>query len=390
MNNQILHTPEGVRDIYGRELDVKLNVSSKLNDLLRKHGYEDIQTPTFEFFDIFSSNIGTTPSRELYKFFDKEGNTLVLRPDFTPSVVRAFTKYFYEESNPIRLCYLGNAFINNSDLQGRLKEMTQIGAEMFNDDSASADAEMISLMIKCMIEAGFKDFVISIGNVEFFKGLCEQYAIDTDTETLLREMISNKNYFRAKSFLDELKLDESAKEQLLSFSDLLTNINAIKDAVANTTNSRSKNALIRLCEIYDILKEDELADYISFDLGMLSKYHYYTGVIFRAYTFGSGDAVMKGGRYDSLVKEFGKAAPALGFVALIDDIVLALIKQGVITDVCTKGKLLLCNRQNRSKARIMADRFRLSDIPAVILETEDDASKYIEYAKRHNLEIVEV
>ena len=83
---QLLHTPEGVRDLYGKEYAAKLNLQDRLMNTIQLYGYENIQTPTFEFFDVFSEEIGTTSSRELYKFFDKEGNTLVLRPDFTPSM----------------------------------------------------------------------------------------------------------------------------------------------------------------------------------------------------------------------------------------------------------------------------------------------------------------
>ena len=86
MSQKLLHTPEGVRDIYGKEYVCKLHVEDRLMETIHLYGYEDIQTPTFEFFDVFSKEIGTTPSKELYKFFDKEGNTLVLRPDFTPSI----------------------------------------------------------------------------------------------------------------------------------------------------------------------------------------------------------------------------------------------------------------------------------------------------------------
>ena len=92
MSRRLLHTPEGVRDLYGKEYAEKLYVENRLRESIRLYGYEEIQTPTFEFFDIFSREIGTTPSKELYKFFDKEGNTLVLRPDFTPSIARCAAK----------------------------------------------------------------------------------------------------------------------------------------------------------------------------------------------------------------------------------------------------------------------------------------------------------
>ena len=88
-----------------------------------------------------------SPSRELYKFFDREGNTLVLRPDITPSIARAAATLYEQETMPIRLCYMGNTFINHSSYLGRLKENTQMGAELLGVDSVEADVEMIAMMI---------------------------------------------------------------------------------------------------------------------------------------------------------------------------------------------------------------------------------------------------
>ena len=133
MKRQLLHTPEGVRDIYNDECEKKLILQDELLKVQKQYGYHPIQTPTFEFFDTFGREIGTTPSKDLYKFFDREGNTLVLRPDITPSIARCAAMYFGEEKMPIRLCYMGNTFLNNSSYQGRLKESTQLGAELLGD-----------------------------------------------------------------------------------------------------------------------------------------------------------------------------------------------------------------------------------------------------------------
>lgn len=114
---KLLHTPEGVRDIYNVECGKKLALENRLKKTLHLFGYHDIQTPTFEYFDVFRKEIGTIPSKDLYKFFDKEGNTLVLRPDITPSIARVAATLFGEEDLPIRLCYTGNTFINHSNNQ---------------------------------------------------------------------------------------------------------------------------------------------------------------------------------------------------------------------------------------------------------------------------------
>ena len=180
MKKQLLHTPEGVRDIYNEECEKKLLLQSDLLGILKGYGYHPIQTPTFEFFDIFGKEIGTTPSKELYKFFDREGNTLVLRPDMTPSIARAAAKYFMDEDMPIRLCYMGNTFINNSSYQGRLKESTQLGAELIGDSTVDADAEILSMVVECLQKAGLKEFQLSVGHADFFQGLVEAAGISEE------------------------------------------------------------------------------------------------------------------------------------------------------------------------------------------------------------------
>lgn len=329
MSKQLLHTPEGVRDIYGSEYARKLMVEQTLQRKISSYGYESIQTPTFEFFDVFSREIGTTPSRELYKFFDKEGNTLVLRPDFTPSIARCVAKYFMEERFPIRFCYLGNTFTNTSNLQGKLKEVTQMGAELINDDSVEADAEMISLVIESLRSTGLERFQVSIGQVEYFKGLCEEAGLDEETEYDLREFISGKNYFAAQELLLERGVEEPYRGILLKVADMFGNMNSLSEARLLVKNPRSLNAVERLEQIYEVLKLYGVEEYVSFDLGMLSKYNYYSGMIFKAYTYGIGDAVVKGGRYDNLLHQFGKDASAIGFVIVIDDLLEALNRQKV-------------------------------------------------------------
>lgn len=347
MSKKLLHTPEGVRDIYGQEYERKLCVENKLHTAIKSYGYEDIQTPTFEYFDVFSKEIGTTPSKELYKFFDKEGNTLVLRSDFTPSIARCAAKYFMEEQVPIRFSYMGNTFTNTSNLQGKLKEVTQMGAELINDTSVEADAEIISLVIDALKSTGLERFQVSIGEVEYFKGLCGEAGLDEETELDLRACISGKNYFAAQELINERQVAEPYRKILLQAADMFGNMNSLTEAKAMVKNQRSLAAIERLEKLSEVLKLYGVEEYVSFDLGMLSKYNYYTGVIFKAYTYGVGDAVVKGGRYNNLLKQFGKEAPAIGFVIVVDDILEALSRQKVSLEL-PKGKLQVIYDRNDS------------------------------------------
>lgn len=326
---KLVHTPDGVRDIYGDECKRKHYIESVLKDVIKKYGYEDIETPGFEYFDVFSNEIGTTPSKELFKFFDKEGDTLALRPDFTPSIARCVAKYYDEETNPIRLTYSGNTFVNNTSLQGKLKEVTQVGLELMNANNPEDDAETLALMIDALQSSGLKDFQISVGHIEFFKGLCSEAGMSEEEEYSLREYISTKNSFAAEKLIQNLSAKDSVKALLIETLSCIGGIDLIKNLLSKVTNERSKDALNRLIKVYEILKMYQVENYISFDLGMLSKYNYYTGILFKAYTYGIGDALVKGGRYDHLLASFGSSKPAIGFVIVVDDLLNALRRQNI-------------------------------------------------------------
>ena len=107
-------------------------------------------------------------------------------------------------------------------------------------------------------------------------------------------------------------------------TDLFGSLTDISRAGELAHNDRSRMALDRLTQLTGILKVYGVDRYVSFDLGLLSKYHYYTGIIFKAYSYGVGNAIVKGGRYDSLLHYFGKDAPAVGFAVVADDIMEAL------------------------------------------------------------------
>ncbi len=380
---RLVHTPEGVRDIYGKEYANKENIQKLFEEKLHCYGYQNIQTPTFEFFDVFSKEIGTIASKELYKFFDKEGNTLVLRPDFTPSIARCAAKYFMDETIPLRFCYSGNNFINNNNLQGKLKETTQMGAELIGDASAEADAEMIAMLVEALLNVGLQEFQISIGQIDYFKGLCAYAQLDSETELALREFISNRNDFGAHELLTGKNIAEPLIQTLLSVNSLFGGVDILDKALAYANNPRSQKAIERLKQIYELLLIYGVAEYISFDLAMVSKYNYYTGVIFNAYTYQTGSAIAKGGRYDNLLEKFGKPAPATGFVVIIDDLVTALTRQG-LCPVFENKNILLVYSCDIKTAIAKAHKYRTEGYFAVLTKMENVQEAYLRFANENN------
>ena len=371
-SQDLLHTPEGVRDCYGKENTAKQKTIERIAGQIRLYGYEDLQTPSFEYFDVFSNEIGTTSSRELYKFFDKEGDTLVLRPDFTPSVARCAAKYFMDEKQPLRFCYQGSAFSNTSNLQGKLKETTQMGAELMNDASAEADGEMIAMLIESLIAAGLTDFQISVGNVEYFKGVCEYLGIDSEMEMTLRDEISGKNYFAAEDLLKNEGFKREDRDLFLRFRDFMETAEDLEKAADTAPGERAGAAVKRLIDVWNVVDAYRLSKYISFDLSLLSKYRYYTGIIFKGFTYGTGEPIASGGRYDQLLSYFGKEAPAIGCMISIDPLMEAMRRQHLVDVQEPEIQKIYYNDTNYRDALKTARMSRLAGFRTVLLPETDE------------------
>ena len=383
----LLFTPEGVRDIYGEDCERRAKIQQGIHTIMKQSGYKNIQTPTFEFFDIFNRERGTVKSADMFKFFDQYNNTLVLRPDITPSIARCVAKYYEKEEMQIRLCYTGSTFTRLSGYQGKLSEITQLGAEMMNDASSDADGEIIAMTIECLQKSGLKEFKVDIGHADIFRGLIEETDLSEEEIETLKTYLNNKNIFAVEDMLENRDMPQECKNLLVKMPDLFGGIETITYVKEQTTNKRALKALERLEKIYEILSVSGLEDHITFDLGLLSHYEYYTGVIFKAYTYGTGDAIVTGGRYDNLVEQFGKKTPAVGFALLLDQLMEALRSQEIPIEAQEKDYLILYRSANRKKALEMAKSYRTDNQPARLLrkDAQTPLSEYIAYGKRNEV-----
>lgn len=355
---RIFHTPEGVRDIYSRECSQKHQLQDRIRKVFQGYGYEEIETPTFEYFEVFSREVGTVPSRDLYKFFDREGNTLVLRPDFTPSVSRACATYFSPEKEVVTLSYTGQTFVNSSSYQGRLKETTQMGVERIGDDSPEADAELLAMTVECLLASGLREFQVSVGQVDYFKSLLGEAELDEEAEERLRELIAEKNYFGVEELVEGQNLNQDLSAALQQIPHLFGSREVLDRARSLTDNPMAVQAVERLEKIYEIMKIYGYEKYISFDFGMVSKIQYYTGIIFQAYTYGTGEPLVKGGRYNDLLKHFGTPAASIGFVIVVDSLLTALSRQKIETFQEEEPYVLIYTEDMLEEAVVKAQRLR--------------------------------
>ena len=317
---------------------------------------------------------------------------MVLRPDFTPSIARSAVKYFSEDDIPVKLCYMGNTFINSSSYQGRLKETTQCGVELIGDGSVAADAEILAMVVDSLKASGLKEFQISVGHASFFQGLVQSAGLGEEETQELRELLNNKNFFGVEEFIGTLDLEENLK----NLFGLLGSFETREEEIAEAKKLAASypvilSAITDLETLGEYLKLYGIEKYISFELGIISNYQYYTGIIFYGYTFGTGEPVVKGGRYDSLLASFGKDAPSIGFAIVVDQL-LAAIQRQKITLASPDYNVLLVFAENKiSEAVKKAGELRGQglNVAMIPMNPAHDKAYYTNYAEQNRFAKVE-
>jgi len=345
-----IYTPEGVQDILFEECYIKRNLEEKIRKLFRSYGYFEIETPSIEFYDVFCSDQDQIPQEVMFKFFDQQGRILVLRPDITIPVARVTATKYKDLDQPLRFFYIDKTYRYNELGGGKQKEITQAGVEIMGSAAPESDAEVIATAISAMQAAGVENFQLDIGQVEFFKGLMEETGLSPQDSEQLRVLIDRKDYLAIEELVRNHSMRDDLKGLILNLPSLFGSIDVIEKVEKVTVNERSLRALSNLREVIEILEAYGLGRYISVDLGMLQSLDYYTGIIFRGFTYGVGFPVVSGGRYDNLVEQFGRKCPATGFSMGINMVMTALERQKIELEKPVVDSLVCCNKEGRSTA----------------------------------------
>lgn len=233
----------------------------------------------------------------------------------------------YNGPMPARLCYVADAFRYNGSASSRSSEFTQAGIELIGDGSCEADAEAIMVTISALLAAGLDEFQIDIGQVEFFKGLAEQVGLGAEDFERIRTHIDFKDSVSIAQVAKKYDADAEIIDILCRMPYLFGNAEVLEQAKSPKLNTRSAAALENLEQVYGLLCACGLEKYVSIDLGMLQSLDYYTGVIFKGVTYDVGFSVCGGGRYDTLIGNFGKDTSAVGIAIGVNRVLSALMRQ---------------------------------------------------------------
>ena len=328
MKRYDLITPEGTRDLLFTDCLARRQVENKLSELFEGFGYSEVVTPGIEFYDLFSGSSRNFQQESLYKLVDSKGRLIVMRPDSTIPIARLAATRLKEAELPLRLYYNQSIYENNALLKGRSDEIVQAGIELLGGENRKrADYEVLCTAVEALASFDKENFRLEIGHIGYFKELVAQLDVDESVREEIRLLISTKNYPALNDLLDEIG-NNQITNALKQLPRLFGGAEVFEKAADIYADEKITGILFNLKEVYNRLSSLGYEGKISVDLGIVSHTDYYTGIVFKGYLSEVGQSVLRGGRYDKLVGEFGRDCPAVGFGVNIDSVARHLRKIG--------------------------------------------------------------
>ncbi|MBE6754319.1 MAG: ATP phosphoribosyltransferase regulatory subunit [Ruminococcaceae bacterium] len=323
MRHNHLITPEGTRDLLYSECAMRRAAEKAVCKLFAAAGYSEVRTPELEFSDVFALDSEPIPLEQMYKLTDSKGRLLVLRPDSTMPIARMVATKLKSAARPLRLYYNQSCYRISKSLRGGSDQIRQVGIELIGPGGLRADIEVLRLAIEAL-SACTPQFKLEIGSAGIFKALIARLPVDEHRRAALLRAIESKNYAALTTELESIQSCTEANA-LAQLPRLFGGVDVLDRARklfgGDNISEELRSQLDYLGQLYAALEELGLGDKISIDLGLVRNNDYYTGIVFAGYAQGSGLSVLGGGRYDSLLGQFGAPECACGFAINIDALV---------------------------------------------------------------------
>lgn len=318
--------PKGMQDYLPEERCMKKAIEKNIMDCFAFYGFNEIESPVLERYELFDGGVGNVELNKLFKVTDTDGDLLILRPDITMPISRIVCTKLGEGSK--RLCYLGSSF-SAMETEGKLREFTQAGVEIMGASGDEVDVEVVMLAIKSLLACGLKDFQIELGNVAFFEGLLEAFNVSEEDSEVLVNSIESKNGIKLYSLSGDM--DKRLIDSLSRLPMLFGGEEVLKEAEKMCLSDKMLGAVKNLEKVYEGIKNLGYDKYVCFDMSIVGKMRYYSGMVMRGIVKGMGRPLLSGGRYDNLCDAFGKHVPAVGFAISIGYVMNALQNDGLLS-----------------------------------------------------------
>ncbi|MCL2087114.1 MAG: ATP phosphoribosyltransferase regulatory subunit [Oscillospiraceae bacterium] len=388
-----LLTPEGTRDLLFEESIARRYVEQKLQRLFSAFGYSEVITSGLEYYDVFCSKKRYFPPENIYKLTDSKGRLIVFRPDSTLPIARLVSSRLKDSQLPLKLYYSQNIFRINPKDSGRDDEIAQSGIEIIGGENPFCDFEALALTVEVLKCLNIRDFHLEIGDCGFFKLLISQLALSDEQVENIRVLIENKNCHELSELLQK---EHTCPWVMKEFSRLSGGREVFDRARAlfagcgtsNKTVHMLMGLLEKLTLLYDNLTMLTGGKNIGVDLSAVSKIDYYTGLLFKVYIPGYGMPFISGGRYDTLLGDFGRELPAIGFAVNVSAAADALQRQGSQPHV-VQPDVLIHNESGDLSRSIERANELIKSGKKIELSLYSDLRQSEEYAKTKGIRKVE-
>jgi len=334
MSESLSKVPNGMRYYFGAEARLRRYVEDTAMSVFDGWSYEEITTPSVDYYALFEFGMGQREAERAFRFTDTDGRMLALRPDVTSSVARAAATLLARRVRPLRLCYTGQVFRQQSPSHAQWKrESEQLGCEQIGSGQGAADIEMLTIAAEVLKRLGLNNrFSITLNDVDIFNGVAERLVLDPASRDRMRHLIDIRDMAELRRFLAPYAQEEEASA-FVRLVERPGRSEVLAEAQRLIMNTRSAEALARLERLWSVVEALGLMDQFEIDLGDLSGLDYYTGLTFKIYIEGVGTRAGGGGRYDHLTANFGRPEPAIGFVLDLDAITDALSRNSSFAPV---------------------------------------------------------
>ncbi|NBK97927.1 MAG: ATP phosphoribosyltransferase regulatory subunit [Erysipelotrichia bacterium] len=318
--------PAGMRDLILGECETKKELQLQIEDCLNKWGYEEIITPTIEFYKTYDVGFDNMQEEDMYKFFDANGRILMLRADMTIPIARVVATKFKDAQTPLRFRYCANVFKVHEELSGLQNEISDCGVELIGMEESCAELEILVTAMEALNVVKDKKIVLEIGNINFFREACRALNFEEETILTLAKLIDDKSLKSLEDYVKTLNVSTQDQQFFMQLPWLNGNERILEVAKQYAFN----DALIEIVDRLQTLNTQLKAlgyDEINFDLGKVSNLNYYTGLIFEAYVEGVGSRVLSGGSYNTLIAKYGSDLSAIGFSIKLDALLEVVKKE---------------------------------------------------------------
>ena len=351
--------PRGVQCYFGEEVNRRRRVESILAAIARNWGFHEIILPFFDYLEDFVYGLGSQLGDRVYRFLDKDGSLLALRPDLTTLVAKTVATRMTDHPVPVQLFYSGEVFRQERAGAGKQKEFYQIGLESMGVSDIWADIEIILIAIDCLLHLGVEEFKIALGNVGLFNGIVSGLDVSHEKLQALRDAVDHRDSSRLETEVADLRLSDEKKSFLVELPQLTGGREVVERAIVSVRNPRSRRSLRELSEIHSVVESLGLERFLTLDLGEVRGLDYYTGMVFKIYSSSGGFELGGGGRYDDLLAKFGWNLPSVGFSFTLDHVLPLIGETGNLEIPACPGEPRVLRTDGVASQEIFTNAWRL-------------------------------